>query len=188
MADEKQEKEKREAKGHKAAPAQKGAPPPQRVQARPQRIVRLLDTDIDGAISIERALCRIKGIRFMFAHAACAATGVSGSKPLGDMSAEEIKRVEGFVRKPLLPAWLLNRRKEEQGKDVHRIMADLDLALREDINLMRRIRAYKGIRHELGQPVRGQRTRGSFRKNKAVGVSKKKVQQAAAAAKKEEKK
>ena len=30
----------------------------------------------------------------------------------------------------------------------------------------KKIKGYKGIRHMLGQPVRGQRTRGNFRKNK----------------------
>ncbi len=48
---------------------------------------------------------------------------------------------------------------------------------------MRKIRCYKGIRHETGQPVRGQRTRSSFRTQKTVGVVKKKAQPAKAASK-----
>jgi hypothetical protein len=44
------------------------------------------------------------------------------------------------------------------------------------------MRAYKGVRHELGQPVRGQRTRSSFRTQKTVGVARKKVVAAAKAA------
>jgi small subunit ribosomal protein S13 len=31
---------------------------------------------------------------------------------------------------------------------------------------MKKIKAYKGVRHSLGQPVRGQRTKSHFRKNK----------------------
>ncbi len=43
------------------------------------------------------------------------------------------------------------------------------------------MRSYKGIRHIHGQPVRGQRTRSNFRRNKGkvVGVVKKKVAPAA---------
>lgn len=42
------------------------------------------------------------------------------------------------------------------------------------------MRAYRGVRHQHGLPVRGQRTRGSFRKNKTVGVQKKKAMAARA--------
>jgi small subunit ribosomal protein S13 len=39
---------------------------------------------------------------------------------------------------------------------------------------MKKIRCYRGIRHELGLPCRGQRTRGSFRKGSLVGVKRRK--------------
>jgi small subunit ribosomal protein S13 len=41
--------------------------------------------------------------------------------------------------------------------------------------MMKRIRSYKGVRHSLGLPVRGQRTRSNFRKNKGkvLGVKRK---------------
>jgi len=45
----------------------------------------------------------------------------------------------------------------------------------DDINMMRKIRCYKGIRHETGQKVRGQRTKSTGRTGSTVGVSKKKV-------------
>jgi small subunit ribosomal protein S13 len=44
----------------------------------------------------------------------------------------------------------------------------------EDINLMRKIRCYKGIRHETGQKVRGQRTKSTGRTGLTVGVKRKK--------------
>jgi small subunit ribosomal protein S13 len=37
---------------------------------------------------------------------------------------------------------------------------------------MKKMRSYKGIRHMQGQPVRGQRTKSHFRKNRTVGVKK----------------
>ena len=35
---------------------------------------------------------------------------------------------------------------------------------------MKKIHCYKGVRHILGQPVRGQRTKSNFRKNKGKTV------------------
>ena len=41
---------------------------------------------------------------------------------------------------------------------------------------MKKIRSYRGVRHGIGLPVRGQRTKSNFRKNKgkvSLGVAKK---------------
>jgi len=54
-----------------------------------------------------------------------------------------------------------------------RVGPDWDVAVQDDINRMKRIRSYKGIRHEKGKKVRGQRTRSNGRKGLAVGVIKK---------------
>jgi small subunit ribosomal protein S13 len=141
-----------------------------------KRIVRILATDIDGTIPLERALRKIKGIGFMFARSTCIAMNVDGRKKIGLMSEQEVKNVEEFIKNPKLPSWMLNRRKDpESGLDNHLTMSALDLRRREDINIMKRIRSYKGIRHESGQPVRGQRTRSTFRTQKSVGVAKKKA-------------
>ena len=156
-----------------------------------KRIVRIMTTDIDGSLNVERALRRVKGVSFMFSKSVCTALGLDPRKKVGNLGESEIKAIEGFIKAPQLPAWMLNRRKDpETGETTHLTMSALDLKKRDDINLLRKMRAYKGIRHELGQPVRGQRTRSSFRTSKSVGVSRKRIQQAAkpAAKPKEEKK
>jgi small subunit ribosomal protein S13 len=51
---------------------------------------------------------------------------------------------------------------------------DLAMILREDLDLMKRMRSYKGIRHERGLRVRGQKTRSTGRTGAIVGVSRKK--------------
>ena len=147
----------------------------------PRRIVRLLSTDIDGRLPVERALRRIKGVSFMLSHAACVSIGVDPKKKLGMLAEAEIKSIDEYfknlaVGKTNLPAWIINRRNDvETGENFHLIGSSLDFRKREDINTLKRMRAYRGVRHELGLPVRGQRTRSSFRKNKTVGVSKKKA-------------
>ena len=50
---------------------------------------------------------------------------------------------------------------------------DIDMRLRDEINIMKKIRSYRGIRHERGLPARGQRTRANNRKGLSLGVSKK---------------
>src|SRR2546422_6033274 len=51
---------------------------------------------------------------------------------------------------------------------------------------MKMIRSYKGVRHETGQKVRGQRTRSNGRTGLTVGVTKKAALEAAKAKKAEE--
>ncbi|MDI6721030.1 MAG: 30S ribosomal protein S13 [Candidatus Aenigmarchaeota archaeon] len=142
-----------------------------------RKIVRIFSTDINGELGIERALRRVKGIGFMFSRDVCVALGIDGKRKVGTMSPDEVKRIESFIRQPTFPGWMLNRRKDiETGRDIHAVMAELDLKKREDINMLKKMRAYRGIRHEFGLPVRGQRTRSSFRTQKTVGVSKKRAQ------------
>lgn len=147
-----------------------------------RRIVRFMETDIDGTMPLGKGLRRIKGVNFMLSNAVCLTTKLDPKKKIGIMSADELKALENLIRNPPFPGWMLNRRKDvETGKDIHLIGTTLQLTQRDDINTMKRTRSYKGIRHELGQPVRGQRTRSSFRTNKTIGVSKKKQQPAKAA-------
>lgn len=156
------------------------------------RIVRLFSTDIDGNLSVERALRRVKGFSFSMSRAVCISSGIEGKTKLGTLDVQKVKLLEETARSGQFPEWMLNRRKDiETGKTSHIIGIEIDLKRREDINAMKKMKSYKGVRHELGQPVRGQRTRSSFRTQKTVGVSRKKAMAARApapAAKKEEKK
>ncbi len=81
----------------------------------------------------------------------------------------ESKEYEG------MPVWALNHRKEiVTGLDLNLVSNDLEVQVNDDINLMKKMRSYKGIRHEQGKKVRGQRTRSNGRKGLAIGVIRKK--------------
>lgn len=159
-----------------------------------RRIVRFLATDINGELPVNRGLRKIPGISFMLTNAILQKTGIDGKKKLGTMAEAEIKTLENFVKSLAkenneIPSWMMNRRKDiETGTNVHVYGSELQFKKMEDINTLKKMHAYKGVRHEFGLPVRGQRTRSSFRSQKTVGVVKKKIQQAAAAKQKEEKK
>jgi small subunit ribosomal protein S13 len=142
-----------------------------------KHIVRILDTDLDGKKSVVHSLCGIKGIGRRVAKVIVSSTGIDPGVKMGNLSDDEIEQlktaIDGADRR--LPQWMLNRRKDIlSGVDKHIMGADQMLQLREDINLLRKIRSYRGIRHERGLKVRGQRTKSNGRKGLVVGVIRKK--------------
>jgi len=73
---------------------------------------------------------------------------------------------------------MLNRRKDIQtGKDLHLLGSDLQLRVKDDIDVMKETRSWKGDRHARGLKVRGQRTKTTARKGRSVGVSRSRVRQ-----------
>lgn len=149
-----------------------------------KQIVRLVDVDVKGEKPIFYAISQVRGISFNMAHAICNALRIDKFKKIGDYTDAEIKKIQEALKNPDVPVWMFNRRKDyETGKDIHLLSSDLKLNTEFDIKRMRKIKCYKGVRHSLGLPVRGQRTRAHFRGGRSIGVTKKKL--AARAAKKE---
>ena len=97
---------------------------------------------------------------------------------MGNLKEKQIEKIREALEKvtDTAPTWMLNHQKDiETGEDIHLIGSQIDMRLRDEINIMKKIRCYKGIRHERGLAVRGQRTRGNNRKGLTLGVSKKRV-------------
>jgi small subunit ribosomal protein S13 len=99
---------------------------------------------------------------------------------MGFLSNSDVEKIEDIIKNPVkygIPAWLLNRRKDvETGKDLHLLGSDLVLQTKNDVDQMKQIRSWRGFRHSYGLKVRGQRTKSTGRKGKAIGVKKKQVQ------------
>lgn len=143
-----------------------------------EEVVRIAATDIPARLSVYAGLTKIKGISWSVSNAICNVLNIEKNKRLKELSEEEIEKIEKFLKKPELPSWLMNRRKDrETGEDRHLITTELELAKEFDIRRLKKIKCYRGVRHALGLPVRGQRTRSHFRKGKTVGVIRKKVEQ-----------
>ena len=141
-------------------------------------IVRIMSTDLNGRLKIRNSLRKIKGIGFMTSKVFCEKAQVDPDTITGQLTEEQIKRLEEVVRNPVkfnIPRYLMNmRRSPYTGEDGHFTGAELQIETRKIIGDMKKLGSYVGIRHRLGQPVRGQRTRSCFRENRSVGVSKKK--------------
>jgi len=139
--------------------------------------VRIGTTDLDGTKSVRVALTGIKGVGRHTSTVLSRMANVDEYALLGRIDEESVKRlrtaVEEYTTK--IPSWMMNRPKDVYtGEAKHLIGVDVALSKDEDINMMRKIRCYRGIRHETGQKVRGQRTKSTGRTGMTVGVKKKK--------------
>jgi small subunit ribosomal protein S13 len=142
--------------------------------------IRVANTDLDGNKSIGSALRKIKGVNFMFANMVCQFAGVDKNTKAGLLDNSQVKKIDEVVSNPLkfkAPSWMLNRRKDyETGADKHLLSGELSFFIDNDIKRMKKMRSYRGVRHGQGLPVRGQRTKSNFRRNKgktSIGVKKK---------------
>ena len=145
-----------------------------------RHIVRIGGSDLDGKKHLLYALRKVKGVNFLISNAICTIAGIDKFKLAGDLADSEIETLNSIVKNPRtagIPSWLLNRRFDpETGEHNHLFGVDISLTRDTDIKNLRKIKSYKGFRHGKGLPVRGQRTKSNFRRNKgkSLGVTKKK--------------
>jgi len=140
-------------------------------------IVRIGETDLDGYKAVAYALAKIKGIGINNAYAICRKLGIDPHAPLGSLNEDQLGKLDWAVKNlhEMAPDWFVNRRKDpESGRDLHLIGSELILAAKKDIDLMKKLKSWKGIRHALGLKVRGQRTVTTGRLGQTAGVTKKK--------------
>lgn len=141
-------------------------------------IVRMVNTDINGELSVLVGLTRIKGIGLRAAQTIAKLAGIEFGFQVGMLDDAAVAKLEETVKSyvELVPSWMINRQHDwESGDDMHIVGIDVDIVLKDDINRMKMIRCYKGIRHERGQKVRGQRTRANGRTGLQMGVIKQKL-------------
>ena len=138
-----------------------------------RHMVRISRKDVDGNKQIISALTEIKGVGKAFATSICKVTGLDEEQQIGYLEEDKVAKIVEVLENPQeynIPDWLLNRRFDyETGETKHLIESDLNMILRDDLNRMKKIRSYKGKRHESGLPVRGQRTSRNARTRKGKG-------------------
>jgi len=140
-----------------------------------ERIVRITSKDIEGGMKIYAGLTKIKGISWSLANAVCKILKIDKNKKVGSLTNEEITKITGFIKNPQVPSYMLNRGQDfESGNNKHLVESDLDLRKEFDIKRLKKIKSYRGFRHMSGLPMRGQRTKSHFRKNKSKGAGIKK--------------
>src|SRR6056297_465562 len=136
--------------------------------------VRIGQTDLDGTKSVERALTDMNGIGHRAARIISEKAGIDRRSVFGKLEEDEIdsivELVEGFADE--VPDWMTNHQSDYfSGETTHETGNDLGLTRRQDINRMKMIDSYRGVRHKRGQKVRGQRTKSTGRTEGTIGVN-----------------
>lgn len=142
-----------------------------------RHLVRIAATDLPGTKRVHIALTGVKGVGKRLAPLVADRAGVPRDVKIGSLSDEQLERLVAAVGDvgEIAPHWMRNRQNDyDSGDDLHHIGAEIDIAVKDDVNRLKKIRAYRGVRHELGLRVRGQRTRANNRTGITVGVQRKK--------------
>lgn len=125
--------------------------------------MRLIGINIPDNKKVEIALTYIYGIGRYLSKKALSETGVDPNKKTKDLTPEEINK---------LKVWIENNCKIEGA---------LRQIIRQNINRLKEVGCYRGLRHIKGLPVRGQRTKTNSRTvrgnvRKTVGSGKRKIE------------
>jgi small subunit ribosomal protein S13 len=164
----KEEKQKKERKSPQDKAKDRGP-----VDPNFKYIVRLASTDLDGWRPVMYALSDVKGIGVRTGALVADQVGVARQQRIGNLKDDEIAKLNDALGQlaTSAPPWMLNRQYDwETGEDRHVFGPDWQIEVRNDINRMKKIRSYKGVRHEAGKKVRGQRSKSNGRKGLALGV------------------
>jgi len=141
-----------------------------------KHLVRIMNTDLQGNQPVQYALTGIHGVGRRTARIIIDSTGIDPKATIGYLSDDDIEKLDLAVSRfeEYVPTWMLNKRNDPlTGENKHLLGQDIMMTFREDINTLKKIRAYRGIRHERGLKVRGQRTKSTGRRGSTIGVSKK---------------
>lgn len=109
---------------------------------------RILGVDIPGDKRSVVALTYIFGIGRHRAVEILRQVGVDESVRAKDLSEDELSRIAGTI------------------ENNYTIEGELRRQVQQNVSRLRDIRCYRGLRHRMGLPVRGQRTRTNARQRK----------------------
>ncbi|MHA2038503.1 MAG: 30S ribosomal protein S13 [Promethearchaeota archaeon] len=139
---------------------------------------RQLRAQVDGNAKVEYGLTQIRGVGRRFAQAVVRVAKINPNIRIGAIPEKDLNRIEEIIQDPVkngVPSWMVNRKKDlRTGEDLHIIGNRLDISIKRDIDRMKKIKSYKGVRHHLRLKVRGQRTRSTGRHGLVVGVMRRK--------------
>ena len=111
-------------------------------------MARVAGVEISNDKKIWISLQDIYGIGEVTAKQICESTKVDENTIVGNLTEAELDRVRGYIESNI----------QAEGELRQKIF--------RDVKRLKDIRCYRGIRHKLGLPVRGQRTRHNARTRK----------------------
>lgn len=109
---------------------------------------RLLGVDIPGAKQLPYAFRHLFGIGSKLALDVCEGLGLDATRKAHTLTDEELAKIAAYIEKNYVVEGNLRRQRTQ------------------NVNRLRDIRCYRGLRHRANLPVRGQRTRTNARTRK----------------------
>ncbi len=109
---------------------------------------RLLGVDIPNDRKAVISLTYLYGVGSKTARDLCHKAGIDKDKRARDLTDEELSRLANILERDYVVEGPLRRQ------------------IQQNINRLRDIKSYRGIRHRVGLPVRGQRTKTNARTRK----------------------
>lgn len=109
---------------------------------------RLLGVDIPNDKKVAISLTYLYGVGSLVAREVCVKTNINPDKPARDLDEDELSRLSTLLERDYTVEGPLRRQ------------------LSQNINRLREVKCYRGMRHRMGLPVRGQRTRTNARTRK----------------------
>lgn len=110
-------------------------------------MTRISGVDLNDKWKLDFALTRIRGIGWTISKNVIAEIGLNPKSMVSDLTASDIKKIGDELEK-------------------YTTEGDLIRKLREDIQRLKEIGSYRGVRHHRNLPVRGQRTKSNARTNR----------------------
>ena len=109
---------------------------------------RLMGVDVPNDKQIQYSLTYLYGIGLHTAREVCEKLGIDPTRNAGELGEDEISRISALVERDYTVEGPLRRQTTQ------------------NINRLREIKCYRGMRHRMGLPVRGQRTKTNARTRK----------------------
>jgi small subunit ribosomal protein S13 len=109
---------------------------------------RLLGVDIPNDKSTVVSLTYLYGVGPKTARDLCHKAGIDLHRPARDLADDELSRLAALLERDYVVEGPLRRQ------------------VQQNVNRLRDIKCYRGLRHRMGLPVRGQRTRTNARTRK----------------------
>ena len=123
-------------------------------------MTRLAGVDLQDSWKVDYALTPIKGMGWAFSKKILKLLDFPTTKRVSDLSSEELAKLANKLEK-------------------YSIEGDLLRQVRANVQRLKTIGAYRGVRHARNLPTRGQRTRSNARtkrgKRRTVGAFKKEI-------------
>lgn len=109
---------------------------------------RMMGVDIPNDKQVQYSLTYLYGVGLFLAREVCEKLSIDPHRPASDLTEEELSRISTTLERDYTVEGPLRRQ------------------VTQNISRLREIKCYRGVRHRVGLPVRGQRTKTNARTRK----------------------